>query len=46
MEFASHGFLVLALDHHDGSCAYTEDQDGKPHHFDSKGPFWQYEDLN
>ena len=46
MEFASNGFLVLALDHHDGSCAYTEDQNGKPYHFDAKGPHFQYEDMN
>lgn len=28
-EMASHGYIVFALDHHDGSCPYTEDRSGK-----------------
>lgn len=28
-EMASHGYIVFAIDHNDGSCAYTEDQNGK-----------------
>ena len=27
-EFASNGYIVFALDHHDGSCHYTLDEDG------------------
>lgn len=25
-ELASFGYIVFALDHHDGTCCYTEDQ--------------------
>jgi predicted dienelactone hydrolase len=28
-EMASHGYIVFGIDHNDGSCAYTEDQNGK-----------------
>jgi len=27
-EFASHGIMVFTLDHHDGSCPFTQKQDG------------------
>jgi predicted dienelactone hydrolase len=30
---ASHGYLVFALDHHDGSCRYTELHNGTPKQF-------------
>ena len=29
-EFASHGYIVLAMDTVEGSCAYTEKEDGTP----------------
>jgi hypothetical protein len=29
MELASNGFLVLLIDHQDGTCAYTEGNEGK-----------------
>jgi hypothetical protein len=28
-ELAAHGYIVFAMDHHDGSCSYTEDSTGK-----------------
>lgn len=28
-EMAAHGYVVFALDHHDGTCAYTVDKKGK-----------------
>jgi platelet-activating factor acetylhydrolase len=37
-EMASHGYIVFALDHQDGSAAYTEDSKGKPIIFDTKAP--------
>ena len=33
-ELASCGYIVFAIDHHDGSCHYTEDPDGIPIDFD------------
>ena len=33
-ELASHGYIVFAIDHHDGSNHYTEDQNGEPIKFD------------
>lgn len=29
-ELASHGYLVLCVDAHDGTCEYTEWEDGTP----------------
>jgi hypothetical protein len=29
MEMASHGYMVFFIDHHDGSCRYTENGQGK-----------------
>lgn len=34
-EFASHGYLVIALDFHCGSCSYTENEKGEPILFDA-----------
>ena len=28
IELASHGYMVFAIDHHDGSCCYTENATG------------------
>jgi hypothetical protein len=28
-DLASHGYLVLAVNHQDGSCSYTETKSGK-----------------
>jgi hypothetical protein len=39
--------MVFALDHHDGSCCYTEDETGsKVWNFDTKAPYFLYEDLH
>jgi hypothetical protein len=43
---ASHGYIVFALDHHDGSNPYTEDSNGKPVVFDTKAPHYEYEDMH
>ena len=41
IELASFGFMVFALDHHDGSCCYTEDETGsKIWNFDSNAPYF------
>ena len=46
-EFASFGYMVFALDHHDGTCCYTEDQNASNFWtFDSKMPYFKYEDFN
>lgn len=29
-DMASHGYIVFALNHMDGTCIYTEDSQGKP----------------
>ena len=44
-EFASHGYITFALDHHDGSCMYTEKEDGTPLYFDFKRAY-DYEHKN
>jgi len=36
-EFASHGYIVFAIDHLDGSANYTELPDGTPKPFNSIG---------
>lgn len=36
-DFASHGYIVFAIDHHDGTCSYYQKQDGtKVHYINSK----------
>jgi hypothetical protein len=45
-ELASNGYLVIVVDHHDGSCIYTEKKDGKPVWFDSSTPFCDYVSMN
>ena len=46
-ELASFGYIVFALDHHDGTCCYTEDQNSSNSWiFDSKMPYFKYEDFN
>ena len=35
IELASHGYLVLAISHNDGSSAYTEKEDGSPIWYDT-----------
>lgn len=47
-ELASHGYLVFAMDHLDGSCCYTEKKTDKgiePAFFDYSTPFYNYEDM-
>lgn len=38
LELASNGYIVFLMDHLDGSCNYTELQDGKIERFDTSGP--------
>ena len=45
-EMASHGFIVYLMDHHDGSCGYTEKKDGEAVHFDASTPIYNYEDMH
>jgi hypothetical protein len=46
-ELASHGYIIFLIDHHDGTCTYTENKRGdKKFYFDSDTPFWQYEDMH
>jgi len=47
MELASNGFIVFAIDHHDGTCSYTENKKGDRNWcFDADAPWFDYEDLN
>lgn len=47
MELASYGFMVFLLDHHDGSCCYTESATGyQTWTFDNKAPYMNNEDMN
>lgn len=39
-DYASHGYMVVAIDHKDGSCVYTEDGNGK------KVDYWFKGDKN
>lgn len=45
-EMASNGYLVFLMDHHDGSCCYTQDHEGKVIPFDSSVPFFNYKDMH
>ena len=45
-EMASHGYIMFLIDHHDGTCSYTESKDGEYKvEFDDKVPFFNYEDM-
>lgn len=47
-ELASHGYIVLMMDHADGTCCYTEVKQGttfKPIPFDYSVPYLNYEDM-
>jgi len=47
MELASNGYIVFALDHHDGSCAFTKNEKGnKTWMFDDSAKYLDYEDMN
>ena len=39
-QLASHGFIVFAMDHLDGSCNYTELRSGTPRKQDNKGQLY------
>lgn len=41
-EFASHGFIVFVIDHLDGSCCYTELENGDVIEFDGSHPRLQH----
>lgn len=41
-DLASHGYIVLLLNHLDGTCFYTEDENGVPVTFD-QGSYFQKE---
>lgn len=46
-ELASYGYMVFALDHHDGSCCYTHDWSGqKSWSFKGDMPFFSFEDMS
>jgi len=38
--------MVFLIDHHDGSCCYTEKNNGKSIIFDPETPFFKYEDMH
>ena len=42
IELASHGYIVFALNHNDGSCNYTENLDGDPVYFDKQFKRYDY----
>ena len=43
IELASHGYIVFALNHNDGSCNYTETLNGDPVYFDRRYKMYDYE---
>ena len=47
-ELASHGYMVFLIDHHDGSCVYTETSKNKSFDFDCSGNdiFSDYDDMS
>ena len=45
-ELAANGFVVIALNSHDGSCSYTEKEDGTPVRYDASAKFYDYELRN
>ena len=46
-ELSAHGFLVILLDHQDGTCSYTENKDGsKKVYFDIDTPFYEHDDMS
>ena len=45
-EMASHGYLVMLIDHHDGTSSYTELPDRTPVLFDNKAPWFCPYDFN
>ena len=44
-ELASNGYIVFLLDHHDGSCVYTESASGKIVNFDLETELWDYSKM-
>lgn len=46
MEMVSHGYIIFAIDHKDGSNGYTENKDGTAVKFDTSIPFFDYEGRN
>ena len=42
-ELASHGYVVFALDHHDGSCAFTTDAKGEKFYQYDTTPFAEWD---
>jgi hypothetical protein len=34
-ELASHGYIIFSIDHHDGSCRYTENAELKSWKYDA-----------
>ena len=45
-ELASQGYVVFLMDHHDGSCIYTETPKRVPVKFDASVPFYNYSDMH
>ena len=46
MELASHGYMVFLLDHHDGSCRYTESSTKTAIKFNESAPPICYDDMH
>ncbi len=42
-EVVSHGYIVFAIDHLDGSCKYTQLKDATPKPLDTDAIFWDAE---
>ena len=38
-DLASHGYLVIVINHRDGTCFYTETEDGTPQLYE-RGPYF------
>ena len=39
-EFVSHGYIVFSIDHHDGSCGYTQLKNGSEKVMDTSTEIW------
>ena len=42
-EYVSQGYIVFAIDHHDGSCNYTQLEDGTEKYFNTSKDFYDHQ---